>query len=319
MSLHLQLPRILIFLFYFYFFLTPPAAAQLPNALTPPPADAYSQLKFDKSMVVVLVILVAVFFVLGFLSVYTRRCTERRGFDLSLPLARRQRGLEREILETFPTFVYSAVKSLKIGRATLECAVCLNEFEEEETLRLIPQCSHVFHAECVDAWLLRRSTCPVCRATLHDTSFQPPPHDLEQPDIDTDFNPRAPTPPNPHARAPAAIARPVSVSPKVAPRSRSTFPRSHSTGHSVGESYERFTLRLPQEVRNQLLSRTTSCGVDVRFTRQSSSRKGYRTRSVGHSLSPHLSAGFSRTHSPKDDVGERSSHRLFSASTPPHQ
>ncbi|XP_020219501.1 RING-H2 finger protein ATL11 [Cajanus cajan] len=330
MTLHPHLPPIFLFLFSFYFYVflltlaqfPPPAAAQLPNALTPPPPGNFSRLKFDKSMAIVLVILVAVFFVLGFLSVYTRQCGERRSFDLSLPMTRRHRGLDRQILDTFPTFVYSAVKSLKIGRATLECAVCLNEFEEDETLRLIPKCSHVFHADCIDAWLATHSTCPVCRANLvpkpDDPSFHLP--DLEQPQLNS------PTRPDEDTGIAPATARPLSVSPKVTPRSRSTglriaswFPRSHSTGHSLiqpGENCERFTLRLPQEVRNQLvnstLSRTTSCGVDVRFTRESSARRGYRTRSVGNSLSPLVRGGFSRTRSPKDDVGERSWNRLFS-------
>ncbi|KAL2924561.1 E3 ubiquitin-protein ligase ATL31 [Bienertia sinuspersici] len=28
---------------------------------------------------------------------------------------------------------------------------CLNEFEDKETLRLLPVCDHVFHPECIDA------------------------------------------------------------------------------------------------------------------------------------------------------------------------
>ncbi|KAK9284977.1 hypothetical protein L1049_024159 [Liquidambar formosana] len=59
------------------------------------------------------------------------------------------------------------------------------------------------------------------------------------------------------------------------------FPRSHSTGHSLvqpGESLERYTLRLPEEVRRQIvmskkLKRTTSCGVVL--PREGSSRRGW--------------------------------------------
>ena len=71
-------------------------------------------------------------------------------------------------------------------------------------------------------------------------------------------------------------------------RSRSTgwrlsglFPRSHSTGHSLigrGEDYERFTLRLPEEVRSEVLNwnlnRARSC---VALPREQSSRQGYRS------------------------------------------
>ncbi|CAI0391952.1 unnamed protein product [Linum tenue] len=62
--------------------------------------------------------------------------------------------------------VYSAVKGLKIGKAAPECAVCLSEFHDGETLRFIPKCDHVFHPECIDAWLESHATCPVCRASF---------------------------------------------------------------------------------------------------------------------------------------------------------
>lgn len=313
----------LLLLFYF-FLLTEfpsPLTAQLPDTLTPPSPqqqeDRFARLKFDKSMAIVLVILVAVFFVLGFLSVYTRQCAERRmrgRFDISISISRRQRGLDREIIETFPTFVYSTVKSLKLGRATLECAVCLNEFEEDETLRFIPNCSHVFHSDCIDAWLANHSTCPVCRANL-----------TSKPDDRCSAPIQNPDPEQPvltSSTRPETVGADLLSQNRTPPRPWSTglsiaswFPRSHSTGHSLvqpGENCERFTLHLPEEVRNQLmLSRTKSCGVGVTFTRENSERRGYRARSVGSSLSPHVRGWFSV----KDDVGERSSDRLFSTST----
>lgn len=60
------------------------------------------------------------------------------------------------------------------------------------------------------------------------------------------------------------------------------FQRSHSTGHSLvqpGENTERFTLRLPVEVRKQILQnpelhRARSLVV---LPRETSSRRGYRT------------------------------------------
>lgn len=357
---------LLLLLIIILFTKTPsPATAQIPNAMSPPPPNTLNTLKFDKSMAIVLVILIIVFFILGFLSVYTRRCTEQRirgRLDLSIPIAgghRRHRGLDSEIIQTFPTFVYSTVKNLKIGRATLECVVCLNEFQDDETLRLIPKCSHVFHSECIDAWLVNHSTCPVCRANLvpkpGDTSFVsiliPDPNisdsdDSTRPEIrvannDTSNNNNvissATTSPKVNYSVTPNRTRPI--------RSRSTgfkignwFQRSHSTGHSLvqaGENYERFTLRLPEELRNRLvsstLSRTTSCGVV--FTREGSGRRGYRTRSVGRNYEwfnrpdrrgfswtpPFMGrAGSSRSkkvtvesNKAMDDVGERSSDHLF--------
>ncbi|KAF9215725.1 E3 ubiquitin-protein ligase rnf13 [Podila verticillata] len=43
------------------------------------------------------------------------------------------------------------------------CAVCLDEFEEGEEIRMLP-CHHEFHCECIDPWLTRKSpTCPLCK------------------------------------------------------------------------------------------------------------------------------------------------------------
>ncbi|KAL5074909.1 hypothetical protein RYX36_013893 [Vicia faba] len=337
----------------------PPTTAQIPKFLPPPPPGNISALKFDKSMAIVLVILVVVFFILGFLSVYTRQCAEQRmrgRFDLSVPIVgsnRRHRGLDSEIIETFPTFVYSAVKGHKIGRTLLECAVCLNEFQDDETLRLIPNCSHVFHPECIDAWLVNHSTCPVCRANLipkpGESSFVSvliPDPDISDSDHPTRNNNDSGI--NISSRSPSPKVN-YSVTPNgtLPVRSNSTgfkignwFPRSQSTGHSLvqeGENYERFTLRLPEEVTNRLVGSTpshvASCGVT--FTREGSGRRGFRTRSVGSSAPERNYEWFNRADrrgfswtppfmgrtgsswlknkSPGklDDVGERSSDRLF--------
>ncbi|WVZ48905.1 LOW QUALITY PROTEIN: hypothetical protein U9M48_000299 [Paspalum notatum var. saurae] len=48
-----------------------------------------------------------------------------------------------------------------------ECSVCLSEMMAdggEAALRVVRPCGHRFHATCVDQWLRRRGTCPMCRA-----------------------------------------------------------------------------------------------------------------------------------------------------------
>lgn len=47
-----------------------------------------------------------------------------------------------------------------------DCAVCLELFKEGEWCRALPACGHVFHASCVDRWLIRRENCPLCRARV---------------------------------------------------------------------------------------------------------------------------------------------------------
>uniref|UniRef100_A0A803MED2 Uncharacterized protein n=1 Tax=Chenopodium quinoa TaxID=63459 RepID=A0A803MED2_CHEQI len=59
------------------------------------------------------------------------------------------------------------------------------------------------------------------------------------------------------------------------------LPRSHSTGHSLVEDSERFTLRLPDEVRNKLVNDGNNnqlCGLPAAIV---SPRIGYRVSSVG--------------------------------------
>ena len=43
------------------------------------------------------------------------------------------------------------------------CAICIDDFNDESNIRII-KCSHVFHKDCIDPWLLKESyKCPVCR------------------------------------------------------------------------------------------------------------------------------------------------------------
>ncbi|KAG6620228.1 hypothetical protein I3842_Q075100 [Carya illinoinensis] len=269
-------------------------------------------LELDKRIARVMVIIVSVIFFLGFFCVYVRQCTNsviRGRFDLATLTVGRNalrsrfaRGLGADTIKTFPTFLYSTVKGLKIGKGSLECAVCLNEFEDEEILRLLPKCSHAFHADCIDAWLASHSTCPVCRTNLVPEPGEIPSAVLYIPDPETESGQ-----PEQRSDAEETHAR-VADSDKstrdseaasvnlanhtlgknqdrsvTGSRLADIFQRSHSTGHSLvppDEKYERFTLRLPDDVRSRLISstlnRTNSC---LPFPRERSSARGYRSAS----------------------------------------
>ncbi|KAJ9550939.1 hypothetical protein OSB04_014984 [Centaurea solstitialis] len=58
-----------------------------------------------------------------------------------------------------PSFQYSS-NSLT---TTDCCSICLEGFKEGEFCRSLPECDHVFHAKCVDSWLTKVPSCPVCR------------------------------------------------------------------------------------------------------------------------------------------------------------
>ena len=74
--------------------------------------------------------------------------------------------LSPEFLEMFLILVYSKVKGLKVGKGALECAVCLNEFDDAKELRLLPRYKHIFHLDCIDVWLASHVTCLVYCANL---------------------------------------------------------------------------------------------------------------------------------------------------------
>lgn len=193
-------------------------------------------------------------------------------------------GINADIIKSFPTFLYSEVKERRIGKGGVECAVCLCEFEDDETLRLMPICSHVFHADCVSVWLSDHSTCPLCRVDL-----------LSQPDerrdliLDSDLIDYA----DAHLFEGVTWnnrnrqSRSMSMRLSHCPIAEISLPRSHSTGHFVVqpvENLDRFTLRLPEDVRRQLTKKTVD-HVDVALTQVRSSRLGYRSRSAGNESS----------------------------------
>jgi len=85
----------------------------------------------------------------------------RRGFSFARedPFSLRKAGLDARVVESLPLFDYKA-QSFKDA---LECAVCLSEFKEDEKARLLPNCKHSFHVDCIDMWFRSHSTCPICR------------------------------------------------------------------------------------------------------------------------------------------------------------
>ncbi|GLJ38379.1 hypothetical protein SUGI_0781500 [Cryptomeria japonica] len=71
-------------------------------------------------------------------------------------------GLDKESMSALPIFEYKS-EQLKGG---LECAICLSQFEDSEKLRVLPNCNHNFHVECINMWLHSHNSCPLCRTVV---------------------------------------------------------------------------------------------------------------------------------------------------------
>ncbi|KAL1534357.1 RING-type E3 ubiquitin transferase [Salvia divinorum] len=72
-------------------------------------------------------------------------------------------GLQPSVISAITVVKYKSADGIVEGT---DCAVCLSEFEEEETVRLLPKCSHAFHIPCIDTWLASHTNCPLCRAGI---------------------------------------------------------------------------------------------------------------------------------------------------------
>ncbi|CAI9765383.1 unnamed protein product [Fraxinus pennsylvanica] len=81
-------------------------------------------------------------------------------------------GLQPSVISAISTVKYKKGDGLIEGT---DCSVCLNEFQEDETLRLLPKCNHAFHISCIDTWFSSHTNCPMCRASIViSTSGIPP-------------------------------------------------------------------------------------------------------------------------------------------------
>ncbi|GAB2283253.1 hypothetical protein Dimus_017775 [Dionaea muscipula] len=288
-------------LLFLFIFLISPVAVMLVAAQSPDSTDYYSidvsAETTTPSMGILVGILFCAFILAGFLSIYLRWCAADdpasnggsflpivfvQGRGAAAPVVM---GVDKSVMDRLPTFVYSAVKQLKSGEGPLECAICLNEFQDDEVLRLLPECNHVFHRVCIDAWLSTRTTCPVCRSSVLVLESGELDGGKEEADS-TDLA----------SRTVVEIPRLVQEEPYLVQiitvdagenrasegeKSRNEqvddrlFFSTNLTGHSPIHS-ERFTLRLPEDMIRNLVPVSPKLKRTASLPPQSSSRSGYR-------------------------------------------
>ncbi|KAK7281126.1 hypothetical protein RIF29_08842 [Crotalaria pallida] len=82
-------------------------------------------------------------------------------------------GLDPDSIKKLPIILHQAPSNQDDGAwEESECCICLGEFRDGEKVKVLPNCEHCFHCECVDEWLTYHSSCPLCRSSLKvESSF----------------------------------------------------------------------------------------------------------------------------------------------------
>ncbi|KAF4350803.1 hypothetical protein G4B88_029698 [Cannabis sativa] len=131
---------------------------------------------FQPSLAVVIGILSVMFVLTFFLLAYAKFCHRRESAVLlvnrnpnQIGTSNRFSGIDKTVIESLPFFRFSSLKGSKEG---LECSVCLSKFEDIEVLRLLPKCKHAFHISCIDYWLEKHSSCPLCRQKVSSEDLE---------------------------------------------------------------------------------------------------------------------------------------------------
>ena len=103
----------------------------------------------------------------------------RRRIEFALEMAAQgPQGISGDALSAIPIVKYTEPEG---DEEPGTCAVCLDDLEEGVEVRKIP-CNHMFHVPCLDKWLERSVTCPMCKADLRtgivgDPNASAPPDD----------------------------------------------------------------------------------------------------------------------------------------------
>ncbi|GMI63750.1 Arabidopsis Toxicos en Levadura 92 [Hibiscus trionum] len=74
------------------------------------------------------------------------------------------KGLSRSCIQKLPMHEFQSSELIKSNDFDQpSCSICLQSLKDGELARNLPRCGHIFHLKCIDEWLKREGTCPMCR------------------------------------------------------------------------------------------------------------------------------------------------------------
>ncbi|KAA8523678.1 hypothetical protein F0562_010101 [Nyssa sinensis] len=72
------------------------------------------------------------------------------------------RGLSQDTIKKLPTQIFHSSQTIRPCHDS-SCTICLEDFKNGDFTRILPSCRHSFHLHCIDEWLIRHGSCPICR------------------------------------------------------------------------------------------------------------------------------------------------------------
>ncbi|CAL0302858.1 unnamed protein product [Lupinus luteus] len=140
--------------------------------------DDSSSFQFSPLIVAVIGILASTFILVTYYTIISRFCKNRTNDPTNsemehnhedgvnnelVQVSSSSSGLDETLIKSITVCKYKKNSVLVDGS---DCSVCLSEFVENESLRLLPKCNHAFHIPCIDPWLKSHSSCPLCRSNI---------------------------------------------------------------------------------------------------------------------------------------------------------
>jgi E3 ubiquitin-protein ligase RNF38/44 len=146
--------------------------------------------------IVVLSILAIAFIFINYLILVTKCCLNwhpLRWFSILPPQQNEEpfiafspriwnRGVHESIIQEIPTFQFTKRGDNNDDHQIVKgCVVCLNSFQEQDMLKVLPNCNHHFHLDCINIWLQTNANCPLCRTSISGNTQFPTNHIIPAP------------------------------------------------------------------------------------------------------------------------------------------
>ncbi|GMP68934.1 hypothetical protein CsSME_00028373 [Camellia sinensis var. sinensis] len=95
------------------------------------------------------------------ISVACERGSTSRFYALGERMGNVSTGLSEDMISRCLT---ETLYSSDQDRGEGSCAICIEEYANEEEIGTMKNCGHEYHVRCIREWLLVKKVCPICKA-----------------------------------------------------------------------------------------------------------------------------------------------------------